>query len=332
MSNLKELMGLYLRSISNIHRSGKQKDIFLFATARGGSTWMMEILSSQPGIKYYDEPVNIRRLNVQRTKRFPEWRDIMPDSHRNGDIIAYLKDLQQNRHRFLNPAPFRRNYRLRTNRIVFKIHALEHMINEIKDRCDGQVVFLLRHPIPTTLSRHEFPRLDQFILSCYHRSEFLDDHQAKEIWQIYCKGSKLQKGVLSWCFENFVPLRYSDSRDWLVLTYEELLLNPEKLCKTVADFLSLPRIDSMLQAVNTPAANIRMSKQDTFDILKNTNEQRKKSALVTKWKSRISDVEERSCFEVLDLFGLDAYLYNRFVAHDRYLHFPATSTMLAHNP
>jgi Sulfotransferase domain len=329
MLKIKESIGLALRSISNIHRPGNKKDIFLFATARGGSTWMMEILASQPGIKFFDEPVNIRRPNVQRTGVFCDWLDLMPDGRRGEDILQFFLDLQKNRYGFLNPAPFRRNYRPVTNRNVFKLHALEHMINELKDRCHGQVVFLLRHPIPTTLSRYEFPRLDRFLLSCYHRSEYLDDHQVNEAWNLYCKGSKLQRGILSWCFENFIPLRHSDQKDWLVLTYEELLLNPEKLCQTIATSLDLPRVDLMLRAVNTPAANIKMSKQDTFAILNERDEQIRRRNLVTKWKLKVTENEERSCFDILSLFGLDTYQFQRAVAHDRYLYYPDTVKLLS---
>jgi len=329
MLKIKESIGLALRSISNIHRTGNKKDIFLFATARGGSTWMMEILASQPGIKFFDEPVNIRRPNVQRTGVFREWLDLMPDGRRGEDILQFFLDLQKNRYGFLNPAPFRRNYRPITNRNVFKLHALEHMINELKDRCHGQVVFLLRHPIPTTLSRYEFPRLDRFLLSCYHRSEYLDDHQVNEAWNLYCKGSKLQRGILSWCFENFIPLRHSDQKDWLVLTYEELLLNPEKLCQTIATSLDLPRVDLMLRAVNTPAANIKMSKQDTFAILNERDEQIRRRNLVTKWKLKVTENEEQSCFDILSLFGLDTYQFQRAIAHDRYLHYPDTVKLLS---
>ncbi len=329
MLKIKESIGLTLRSISNIHRPGNKKDIFLFATARGGSTWMMEILASQPGIKYYDEPVNIRRSNVQRTGVFQDWLDIMPDGHRDEDILQFFLDLQKNRHGFLNPVPFRRNYRPITDRIVFKIHALEHMINELKERCHGQVVFLLRHPIPTTLSRHEYPRLERFLLSCYHRSRYLDDHQINEAWNLYCKGSKLQRGILSWCFENFIPLRHADQKDWLVLTYEELLLNPEKLCQTISASLDLSRIDLMLHALNTPAANIKMSKQDTLAILDEQDERIRRRNLVTKWQSKVSEADERNCFNILSLFGLDTYQFQRAVAHDRYLHFPDTLKLLS---
>jgi hypothetical protein len=281
----------------------------------------MEIIASQPGMKFYDEPVNIRRTNVQHTKLFTDWNDLMPDGGREKDIIRYLRDLQANRYRFMNPLPLRRHYRPLTNRIVFKIHSLEHMINDIKDACNGSVVFLLRHPIPTTLSRNVFPRLENFLASRVYRERYLSDAQMKEIQRINDSGTVLQKGVLSWCFENLVPLRHGDSKDWLFVTYEEALLNSEKLCDTMARRLNLPRPDLMLRSINTPAANITMSRRDTLDILRDPNEVQRRKNLVTKWKGKVvKEPDERACFDILDLFGIDAYRFGSFVAHQRYLH------------
>jgi len=329
---IKEHLGLFLRSIGNIHTKGDHRDIFLFATARGGSTWMMEILASQPGFKYYDEPFNIRRSNVQHAGLVHEWREVMPDAGRSADLIRFLQELQLNQHRFMNPAPFRRHHRFRTNRIVFKIHGLEHLINDIKSSCNGQIVFLLRHPIPTTLSRYVFPRLDHFIASCHYQQNYLDDSQIREIRRIHCGGSNFQRGILSWCFENMIPLRFADSQDWLTVTYEELLLNPEKTCHSMAETLTLPRVDMMLHAINTPAANIKMSKQDTLNILKDSDEQMRRHALVSKWKGKASADEEKQCFEILELFGLDVYRHGRLVAHDRYLHHPDTASIAERSP
>lgn len=332
MTIFRDYIGLLPRSFGNMHFRKDRKDIFLFATARGGSTWMMEILASQPGFKYYDEPFNIRRPNVQYAGLIQEWREIMPDAGRDNDLIRFLQELQQNRHRFMNPPPFRRHHRFLTNRIVFKIHGLEHLINEIKNRCNGSIVYLLRHPIPTTLSRHVLPRLDHFMASCHYRNNYLNETQAREIRKIHCGGTDFQRGILSWCFENLIQLRFTDTRDWLLVTYEELLLNSGKTCRTLADRLGLPSVDTMIAAVETPAANIKMSKQDTLRILQGGDEQNRKRALVAKWKDRISDADERSCFEILELFGLDAYRYNQFVAHERYLHHADTVKIAERRP
>lgn len=288
----------------------------------------MEILASQPGLKYYDEPFNIRRTNVQDVGLFREWREMMPEAERSEDIIRFLQDLQKNRHRVMNPPPLRRNYRPITNRIVFKLHGLEHLINEIKDQNNGLVVFLLRHPIPTTQSRYMFPRLDHFMSSCFYRERYLSEAQYKEIQSLHCKGSKLQRGIVSWCFENLIPLRFSPTQDWLFITYEELLLNPENTCRILADRLSLPRVDRMLEAINTPAANIAMSRKETLEVLNSADEQRRRITMVKKWRSKITSEEEARCFEILDLFEIDAYRPKHYVAHERYLHDPSTAQRL----
>ena len=157
-----------VRTFANKHRQGRMKNIFLFATARGGSTWLMEILASQPGMKDHDEPFNIRRANVARAGAFTTWASVMPDTGDPDRIVDYLNDIASGRYAFMNPAPFRPHYRFFTDRIVFKIHELEHMMGTVAERCNGQIVYLLRHPIPTSQSRYQFPRLELFLSSDYY--------------------------------------------------------------------------------------------------------------------------------------------------------------------
>lgn len=314
----------FLKSVSNIHIQGAQPNIFLFATPRGGSTWLMEVVASQPGMKYYDEPFNIRRDNVKTVSAFSDWSDLMPDTSDTGKIFAHLHNLQENRIRYMNPPPFRKNHRFVTSRVVFKIHELEHMINDVRDEFKGYILFLVRHPIANTISRHVFPRLEYFINSDYYRERYLDEQQLAEIRLLINHGSELQKGIVSWCYENIIPLNETDRDNWVFVSYEEMLLNPEKMCKMMADQLKLPDLNKMLTSVGQPAMNIKMSNRDTLDIINNDDAMDKNIRLVTKWKARVSEEEERQAFEILDLFKLDIYKANRFVATDPYLNFADT--------
>jgi hypothetical protein len=176
------------------------------------------------------------------------------------------------------------------------------------------------------LSRAVFPRLEYFLKSSYYREQYLTSEQYKAIVEIVEKGDEFQKGIVSWCFENLAPLQITDNKDWLFITYEELLLNSEKCCYTMAEKFELERLDIMLEAVNAPSANIAMSKKDTLNILQDTDEERRKSNLVTKWKSKVSEQQEREAFNILDLFDIDAYSFDRFVAHSRFLNHPDTET------
>lgn len=320
MNRLIDITKDWIKTISNIHLQGNKKNIFLFATPRGGSTWVMEILASQPGMKYYDEPFSVRRDNVIKDGRFTCWEDLMPDAMRDADIINYINELNHNKVGLMNPPPFRKHHRFFTNRIVFKIHELEHLINEVKDSCNGQVLYLLRHPIPISLSRNVFSRQELFLQSQYYCERYINNEQKKEGLSIVEKGTHLQKGTLAWCLENLIPLKYSETSDWLFMTYEEILLNPVKSCKTMATKLALPDIEKMHMAVDLPSVNINMSAKDTHNILQDDNSERRRLKLVTKWKEKVTESDKKACSDILDLFGLDVYSPNSFVAHDRYLH------------
>lgn len=320
-----------LCAASNVHRQGQRRNIFLFASPRGGSTWMMELLASQPGMKYFDEPFNIRRRKVQKAGRFRDWYSVMPGSDDLDAIVSYLNDLASNRrHRFMNPPPFRRNHRWLTNRVVFKLHELEHRINDIKERCGGVVVFLLRHPIPTTLSRAQLPRLEFFRTSEVFRERYISAEQQREIDDLLSRGSWLQKGVVSWCYQNLLPLKHMDSSDWTFVTYEELLLNSRAMCRFLYDRLDLDDLSAMQAAVNEPATNITMSHRSTLEILNDDDIMRRNLGMVTKWRSRLSSGDERRAFEIMELFGLDTYSLGRCIAHDRYLHDPEVMNRYAH--
>ncbi len=316
-----------LRSFSNIHRQGEQRNIMLFATARGGSTWVMELLASQPGVKFYDEPFNIRRENVARTGLFPDWASVMPDTNDVERIVTYLKDLERGKYGPLNPPPFRPYHRFFTNRIVFKIHELEHMIGTIAARCNAQVLYLLRHPIPTTLSRKVFPRLDLFLESAYYRELIGDGPRLREIVRLGRNGSHLQRGTVSWCYENLIPLRHADF-DGLFATYEELSLNPVGSCDLLLQWMGGTDREAMLRAFGEPSANITMSSAETQSMMNDADERRRRTYLVTKWLDKVTPAQMAEVSEILHLFELDAFYTGQDPLPHQHVHLPSTRERL----
>jgi hypothetical protein len=314
-----------VRTLGNIHLQGDKPNILLLATPRGGSTWMMEIIASQAGMKYFDEPFNIRRRDVIAAGRVVSWADLMPEADNKDRLIQYLKDLSANRIGGMNPPPFRKHHRFFTNRVVFKIHELEHMASTLEQELGAQVLYLLRHPIATAMSRNVLPRLELFMNSPYYREAYLDEAGLKAISRVYDHGTNIERGVLAWCFENVDALRCEDVKDWVFITYEELLLNSVKACRYLADRLALDDVGAMLRSVGEPSVNINLSGEDTHRILKEADERDKKRKLVTKWKSKVDDEGERAAMDLLPLFGLDAYSAGRFIANRRFLLFEDTT-------
>lgn len=327
LAGLSRRLRLMFKACTNIHRRGPLPDIFLFATPRSGSTWLMEIIASQPGFKYYDEPLNPRRENVAYGGLFPNYEALMPESGKSDQIVAYLQALQRGRHRYMNPPPFRRNHRLFTNRIVFKIHEIEHLMDRIKQQCGGLLVYLLRHPISNSISRTVQPRLGMFLRSPYYAELIGDSAAWSQMRDIATGGSQLQRSVISWCFENLVMLRVA-SPIGLVVTYEELVLNPSKSCDLLMSQLQLPHRGDLIAAFDRPATNIGMSRSDTIDAMSAANDIEKRQQLVIKWQRHVTERQCREVDEVMDLFRMNAYTSRHPLAADTLLHFPDTPLLL----
>jgi hypothetical protein len=316
-----------LKSVSNLHFQGDRPNIFLFATPRGGSTWVMEILASQAGMKYYDEPFNIRRDNVAFAGWFRTWESLMPGTGDPDRVIAFLNGLASGKHRHMNPPPFRPHHRLITNRIVFKIHVVKYLIGRIARECGGQVVYLLRHPVPTTQSRAVFPRLELFLASPYFADLIGDGQRLRDIRRLGAGGTKLEKGVVSWCYENLIPLTRPDF-DGLVVAYEELVLNPERACDLFLERLHFDDREKMLRAFHAPATNISMSSADRLAEMVKPESRDRAISLVSKWREKLTVGDRRSVNEIMGLFGLDVYTADCALPHPRYLHFDDTAAVL----
>lgn len=316
-----------VRAVSNVHRQGAQPNIFLFATARGGSTWLMEILASQPGMKYYDEPFNIRRPNVASVGLFQDWDAFMPGTGDDAKVIQFLQELGRGKHGALNPVPFRPYHRLFTDRIVFKMHELEHMMGEVARACNAVILFLLRHPVPTSQSRKVFPRLHLYPNSPYYDRLIGDPSRLREIAALAESGTHLQRGVVAWCYQNLVPLTTPDV-DGLVVTYEELVLNPVKARDLLCDRFKFTDRDGMLHAFERPSSNIAMSNTQTLEMMNDADARARRVKLVTKWQGTITPEERQQVSSIMDLFGLDVYSGASALAAGRYLHFADTAALL----
>jgi hypothetical protein len=316
-----------LRTVANVHRPDTAPDILLFATPRGGSTWLMEIIASQPGMKFYDEPLSPRRENVARSGVVPNWEALMHDTGDSVRIIGFLKELQAGRHGYMNPAPFRRHHRFLTSRIVFKIHEIEHLMVEAEQALGAQVVYLLRHPIATSISRDQAPRLEQFLTCRFHTAMLNDPERHAEIIGRARTGSFFERKMISWCYENLVALRRPQA-SWLYVSYEELVLNPERSCDLLMQRLGLSDREAMLEAFDRPAANIKLSRDETLAALRSPDARRRRHQLVSKWLDKVSDAEREQASVILRLFDIDAYCVRDVLPVDRFLHFAETRAVL----
>ena len=296
-----------IASTTNVHLTGNSPNVFIFSTPRSGSTWLMELILTQPGFKPCNEPFNLWDPDVcQCLARLgiTDWADF--HSHNgNHAMQKYIQGFCDGRLRFKNPFFYRNYFRLITHRIVFKIlHAGEDRINWFGDTFNGRIVFLLRHPIAVSLSREFYPRLEAFLNSEY--SENFSEEQLREARKIIDSGTKLEQGVLDWCLQNAVPLRNA-TPDWVIISYEQLIIEPRPVLEILAGRLELPKPERMMHRLTTPSASTHKSDEKTKEVLKNREENNR--WVVEKWREKVTEGEERRVMEILKQFDLEVYQF-----------------------
>ena len=305
-----------IKSWSNVHSQGAKPNIFLFATPRGGSTWFMEMIWSQRGMKYCSEPFNVRRPEVARDLGIESFSDLFVEDS-DEKYASYLQKICRNEIRYNNPNPFRKHSNFFTDRIVFKvIHAGMDRISWFEERFQAKAFVVIRHPIPVSLSRKVFPLLDQFEESNY--AKHFSSEQLEVVEKVKAGHDHLSRGVVAWCLHNYFPLSRERGQH-MVLSYEEALLNPEAMIDYMANELELGDKQRMLNQSAKPSAVLNLSSTERKKLLSKQSDNRTK--LINSWHNQVDEAREKELMQYLEIFNIDAYQVGVDSPSSKYLKF-----------
>ena len=317
-NNIKRTIGRFF----NIHRAVGKKDIFLFSSRRSGSTWLLEIINAERGVKYSDQPPdwdsNDRRLDTMNVNRY---NIVCPNDEDKMKLKSYFQDLLKDKIQ-VNP-PWNildRNYDFFTNRYILKMTDTHTLIKWFEVNFDSQIVYLIRHPIAVALSIMKLGwghTLDVFLNNDRFVNEWLRSSEFEFALEIIDGGDFFDQLILEWVLENLVPLRLierSEARNWTVFSYEELVLEPELIIDVLGKKLDLENTDKMKESIRTPSKN---AKGESREEIKG----RDKRFLVTKWENRVSEEEKKRAFEILERFELSVYSKDRYFPREDLLIF-----------
>ena len=309
-----------LKRIGTHHRQGTQPNFFVFSTPRSGSTWLVEMLATQGRFKIVNEPFNLRKPFVRENLGLDDWNALLELNNRP-IIRSYLRtfiDGNDTDLRYRRETPFSQFWHPFTDRVIFKIlFAGENDVNWFHSEFSSHIILLLRHPIPVALSRETLPRLRSFLATPY--SDNFSSVQLRYAHDVIRAGDKLQIGVLDWCLKNAVPLRHAE-RHWTVLSYEQMVLQPDTVVSYLASRYSLPRPERMSQRVFTASRSTGLSNVASQDVLRDDEGIRQKRTWLTdKWRDRLSPGQERSAFETLEAFGIRFYVPERTLPPQEFL-------------
>jgi hypothetical protein len=313
-------MGLfkYLKgAASNIHRQGSRPDIYIFATPRSGSTFLMELLAAQSGAKIHDEPLTVNYPESRKELGVDSWEalTVMPD--REERYYHFFDRLRRNRVKELNRPFYRKHSRLFTDRNVFKmIHGGKDMLPWFAETFGAMIVVLIRHPIPTVLSHRKFPRLPYLLQQPAYRELFTDSEIAFAE-DIIANGTKLEQGMVDWTLEMCAMFR-NPSPGVTVISYEDLTVHPEESFAFLRERLQLNPIDDLASLIAQPSVSTGQSDDETRSFFAKAGSDADRSYLISRWTQRVSKAEIRRAFEICDFFDLHLYEEGNLFPTDPY--------------
>ena len=294
----------FVKRHSARHRAGGDPPVIVASLPRSGSTWLMEIVATQPGMRVVNEPFYVPRFaGLAAPPLDASWEALLPAPDREARIGAYLDGLFDNRLGIGSPSPFTPQHRFRTHRIVCKILRAHDLLEWIAARYDARVVFLLRHPVAVSVSRREHPLLDLLLASDPWCERFLDASRRSRARAVAADGPELDRMVLDWCLQ-LQPVLHADRAGWFCLHYEDLVARPTACIDALADALGFTEREAMHRQSGVPSRSTFLSDADTRRRLDAGGE---RGFLLDKWRARVAAADERRVLELAAEFGLDLY-------------------------
>lgn len=293
------------------HEQGAEPNILLFATRRGGSTFLMELIGANRGVRSLDQP-------FEMSSSFPTAAQVADMPLFEDGQLTSLDDRSARRLQSLTERIFaggavinaptrvwRRDVERHSNRLVLKITDAKPLIGWFSETVPCDIVYLTRHPIPQsisclrngwTLTVGAYLRDDRFI------EAYVSDRALALAHDVMRSGTELQQFILNWTVENVAPLQLLGHHpDWLHVRYEDCVVDPERMVETVASRLRLTDLPSMHATVTRPSVSSQMSTEQTRRLI----EQGQAADAVTRWRNEVDDDTEAWCDHLLEAFGVD---------------------------
>lgn len=268
-----------------------RKSMMVAGTARSGTTWVAEIVSSQIPCRVMFEPFHARCVSA--FSQFNYFQYMRPGSA-NDELFAYCQRVFSGniRHSWIDREveiifpQFRVIKEIRAN--LFLKWIREHFP-------EMPVVFVVRHPCAVVLSRMQLDwATDVDVEPFLSQEELVNDFLSDKMDIIRNAKTPEQKHAIVWCISNLVPLRQFDLNELNVIFYENLCARPE---------VEIPRIFEVIghEYKNTVFASMdRPSRTSTRSSAVMTGDDK-----VTQWKRILSPKQIDDILSVVEAFGLD---------------------------
>jgi RimJ/RimL family protein N-acetyltransferase len=272
--------------------------IIVAGSGRSGTTWLSQIINY--GNEYRDMFEPFEPHQVPRVSHFRRSQYLRPEN----DDYHYVEPARQIlsgriRNEWIDQ--FNR-CRVASRRLIKDIRCLLFLKWLGVHFPKTPIIYLLRHPLAVVHSRMQLgwkAALNDFL----EQRDLLEDHLEPLVPEIERASKQVEtafeRHLLSWCVENYVPLRQFQEGEIHLIFYERLCLEPEGEIKRLFRFLDRPYDERALEQIRRPSPQTRPASPIVTgdDLLKS-------------WGNAFTPAQIDFTMEMLRLFGL-GHLYGR---------------------
>ncbi|UAB81226.1 sulfotransferase [Marixanthomonas sp. SCSIO 43207] len=289
--------------------------IVICSEARGGSTWLMELLSNIPNSIINWEPLHVTNGVIASNLKLG-WRPLIYKDNNDNTIkkkfekIFMLKTYNKWTLRYVDIAHLKGAKYVITKFVRFN-QSLPWLVHQFP-ALQHKPIFLLRHPITTCISRLKTfeketdiqtittkQKLGSFTIpNCLNNERYIQHKTYIESLE-----SQLEREIAIWCINNVNLIEHPDNDKWITLYYEDLVLNPKIIFEGLLKNLNV-------QIPNNVLDKIQYRKASSSDYLKLFKRNPKQQLM-----SFLKDLDEPYLEKVQDIFNyFDLKVYSAYKA------------------
>ena len=218
---------------------------------------------------------------------------------------------------------WQKSFLLKSNRTLLKITKGKSLIEWFSNTYDVDMVWLIRHPIPQSLSvikagwenDSKVYLQNQFFVDRYLTPDLQKFGEA-----VLSDGDILEKYVLNWCLELLIPFHTLKTNPQInLISYEESVIKPDSIAGYLAKKFDL-NFNSLKKRMTLPSPTTKFTNTNIKSI---------------SWKDKLQywettvpiDLQNR-CFDIVERFGIDLYSRASFMPANKYQLFPDEVTDL----
>lgn len=273
-----------------------QNTIVISGMPRGGSTWFAELLNTDKKSAIIWEPLHldfyppIKKLNFK-------WRQYIPENNTDEKILEEFKKIVTG-HSLTRGILQRTTIQQLQNAdyLIIKFCRANRLLPWLtKQFAFKKTIHLLRHPCAVVASQMRFGAWND--VDAYFTEEELKPDGFIENYYSILKPihTKEEKLAAIWCLDNIIPLTQNHHARWVSITYENLLLYPEKIFERI----ELPFTEAIQQKFYKPSTTTKNGSPVST----------KESAVkqLAYWKQTLTEPQINAILNVVQKFGITIY-------------------------